>query len=64
MTVYDAASEEELNDTVSIKGIFADEGEEQFLSGTMKNEMIKNKLPKLKDFFDTHCRCRQYSFQV
>ena len=64
MTVHDAASEEELNDAVSIIGIFADEEEEQFLSGAMKNEKIKNKLPKLKDFFDKHCRCRQYSFQV
>ena len=48
MTVHDAAPEEELNDAVSTMGIFADEGEEQFLSGAMKNEKIKNKLPKLK----------------
>ena len=58
MTIHDAASEEELNDAVSIMGIFTDEGEEQFLSGAMKNEKIKNKLLKLKDFFDKHCRCR------
>ena len=64
MTVHGAASGEELNDAVSIMGIFPDEGEEQFLNGAMKNEKIKNKLPKLKDFFDKHCRCRQYSFQV
>ena len=37
MTIDDAASEEELNDVVSIMGIFADEGEEQFLSSTIKN---------------------------
>ena len=64
MTVHDATSKEELNDAVSIMGIFVDEGEEQFLSGAMKNEKIKNRLPKLKDFLDKHCRCRQYSFQV
>ena len=64
MTVHDAASEEELNDAVSIMGIFADEGEEQFLSSAMKNVRIKNKLPKLKYFYDKHCRCRLYSFQV
>ena len=62
--VYDAAKQDELTDAVSILHIFAEEGEEALLEQVVKSEKFLVKLPKLKDFYEKHCRSRQYIFQV
>ena len=64
MVVHDAAADEELQEAVDILGMFVAEGQEQFLSAIIKSEKALDKLSKLKNFYENHCRCRCYSFQV
>ena len=62
--MHDAAQTDDISDASSILNIFAEEGEEAFLEQVVKSEKALVKLPKLKDFYEKHCRIRQYIFQV
>ena len=62
--VHDAVTYEEIDEAVNFLSVFADEGQESFLSKVLKSEKALAKLPKLKEFYEHYCRSRCYSFQV
>ena len=62
--IHDAATNNEIDKAVNFLSVFADEGQESFLSKVLKSEKALAKLPKLKEFYEKHCRSRCYSFQV
>ena len=55
---------DEIDEAVNLLRVFADEGQKWFLSKVLKSEKALDKLPKLKEFYEKHCRSRNYSFQV